>query len=275
MRIQSQNLSASQIQALTKSQVQIPTDGNGVRSTLENFLYTLDYVFGNKAHIYTSVAALFEGTNKHKRAFDIMTTNNPDYVASLMQAVDVKVQLYFESCASATSADDVDYEILDFKDEITSFKIRQPLNTQLPVLVQQIVNSAKAPKTPNQGNPQKGKNRITPDDLNDKNKRKKNEEVKGGKGQAELNVPVKNTSPVDQTWIKQGEPLRIFHAHMEKAPKFKNQPICINYHLKGSCSWGANCRRKDTHTNKFDEDTKTKFGEWVKTCREQADGADK
>jgi hypothetical protein len=275
LRIKSQNLSGAQIQSLTKSQVQVPNDGNGVCSMLENLLYTLDYVFGHTSYIYNKVAELLEGTNKHKRAFDIMTTSNPEYVASLMQAVDVKVQLFFESCASATSAAEVDYEILDFKDEIILFKVRQPLNTHLPVIVQQIVASAKAPKSAPNQETKKGRSRITPDDLNDKNKRKKQEELLRAdkeKGQADVNTPAKNTSPIDPTWIKQGEPLKYFNENMDKAPKFKGKPMCIKYHLKGSCSWGDGCRRKESHTSNIDEDTKTKFSEWVKMCRDLAEG---
>jgi hypothetical protein len=272
LRIEAQKLSEAQIKELTKSQVQIPTDGNGVRSTLENHMYTFDYLFGKESHLHTMVATLYAGTIKHKRAFDVMTMNNPEYVASLLQAVDVKVQLFFESCASAKTVDEVDYEVLDFKDEITSFKLRQPLNTQLPVLVQQIVNAAKAPQTPTGNNTKKGKNKITPDDLEEKNKRKK-PEPKGDKdkGPADLNAPVINASPIDPTWIKQGEPMKIFHDHLDKAPKYKGKPLCINYHIKGMCSWGEGCRRKASHTSNLDEETKTKIGEWVKMCRDLAE----
>ncbi len=270
LRIEAQKLSEAQIKELTKSQVQIPTDGNGVRSTLENHLHTFDYLFGKGSHLYTMVATLYAGTIKHKRAFDVMTTNNPEYVACLLQAVDVKVQLFLESCASAKTADEVDYEILDFKDEITSFKLRQPIHTQLPVLVQQIVDAAKSPQAPTGNKAKKGKNRITPDDLEEKNKRKK-PEPKGDKGQADPNSPVTNDSPADPTWIKQGEPMKIFHDHLDKAPKFKGKPICINYHVKGSCSWGDGCRRKASHTSNLDDETKTKFGEWVKMCRDLAE----
>ena len=91
------------------------------------------------------------------------------------------------------------------------------------------------------------------------------------KGQADLNVPVKNESPVDPSWIKQGEPYKIFHAHLDKAPKFKGSAICIKYHIKGSCAWGDNCRRKASHTNDLDKDTKSKFGDWVKMCRDTAE----
>ena len=47
--------------------------------------------------------------------------------------------------------------------------------------------------------------------------------------------------------------------------------ICVNYHLKGVCAWGENCRRKASHTSNLDEETKTKFGEWVKACRDEAE----
>ena len=65
--------------------------------------------------------------------------------------------------------------------------------------------------------------------------------------------------------------MKIFHNRMDKVPKYMGKPMCINYHVKGLCSWGEGCRRKASHTSNLDEDTKTKFGDWVKMCRTEAE----
>ena len=84
------------------------------------------------------------------------------------------------------------------------------------------------------------------------------------------NTAAINTSPINKDWIKEGESFGIFHAHMATAPKFDGSSICIKYHVKGSCPFGENCPRKKTHTNAFDEKTKSDFEAWLKMCHKSA-----
>ena len=67
IRLQIGVLSTSQINALTQSQVQIPRDGYILRSTLENHLCTIDYIFGKGSYLYAKVEMLLDATNKHQQ----------------------------------------------------------------------------------------------------------------------------------------------------------------------------------------------------------------
>ena len=278
LRIKSQNLSAAQIKALTKSQVQIPKNGYVLRSTLENHLCVIDYVFGKASYLYTAIADILTATNNYKRKFEAMTENNPDYIASFMQGIDIRTQLFFESCASATSPNNIHFDALDFSEEIGSFIIQKTLATRLPTLIQQMVTTMEQnPSTlVTQGNKKKGgnKNKVTDEELDAKKKRKKQDGKGSGKGgKPVVDDEVVNTSPVDPAWIKKKESLQIFHKNLESMPTLKGKQICLKYHVKGVCSFGESCRHKDTHTNDFDDDTKEKFGAWLKLCREKPNEA--
>ena len=117
-----------------------------------------------------------------------------------------------------------------------------------------------------------GKNKVTDADIDDKNKKRKQDGAKGdGKGGKPTPIEaVKNTSPVDASWIVKGESLMGFHKNIKTVPTLDGKPICIKYHVKGTCH--ADCMRKASHTDKFDDDTKAKFGDWVKACRKQVEG---
>jgi hypothetical protein len=236
-------------------------------------LCTIDYIFGKGSYLYAKVEMLLEATNKHRQHFNIMTSEKPEYVAGFMQAIDIKIQLFLESCASATAPEGVNYEILDFGEEVSSFMLQRPLTTHLPIMVQQLVNALKSPnKIGSPGGNKKGagggKNKITDDDIEEKNKRKRQEGGGAGKGgKPTLSTEVKNTSPVDPTWIKKNESYKVFNKHIDTVPTLNGKAICVKYHVKGVCGWGEDCQRKETHTDKFDEDTKTKLDTWIKMCR--------
>ena len=279
LRIKTQTLSAAQIQSLTKSQAQVPRDGYMLRSTLENHLCTIAYIFGDNSYILDKLSEVFAATNKFKHEFDEMTSDKPDYIASFMHSIDVRVQLFLKSCATAESTDDIDYEFLDFSEEIQSFVMNKALSTQVPRMIQQIVTAMKNPTAPSQQNQAGGggnnknkgggtKRKLDEDDLDAKSKRKKGDGEGDGKdGKPIVYKGAKNTSPIDPSWIKKGEPFKVFQRHMKSVPTFDGNPICLKYHVKGACAFGESCKRADTHTNKFDEDTKEKFDAWVKLCR--------
>ena len=158
LRTRSNNLHATHISALTKSQVQIPRDGYGVRSTIENQLCLIDYIFGSASHMYTQLAKLLAATNnqQHKLAFDSMIAKTPENSACFLQAIDIKLQLFLGSCVSATSVNDVNFEIMNYDEEIRKIMLQQSFSTQLPVPVQHIVTKLKNPNNGGKGNKYKG-----------------------------------------------------------------------------------------------------------------------
>ena len=86
------------------------------------------------------------------------------------------------------------------------------------------------------------------------------------------NMAVKNSSPINEDWIREGESFNIFRAQMATTPTFKGTTICVKYHVLGSCPFGDGCQRKQSHTNALDEKAKADFDSWVKMCRKAAAG---
>ena len=281
LRSKSNNLTDSQISALTKSQARVPRDGYGVRSTIENQLCMIDYLFGKQSHMYIQLAKLLAATNgqQHKLAFDAMIAKTPENPACFLQAVDIKLQLFLGSCVSATSVNDVNYGILNFDEEIRKIMLQQSFSTQLPAQIQHIVTKLKNPNNGGKGNKNKGgtgggggtKTKATDEEVEAKGSRKRKGDGGDGEGKdGKTNPePVKNTSPIDKSWIKKNESYMIYHNHSKSAPTLDGKAICLKYHVKGMCAQGDACPRKASHTDKFDAETKTKFDEWVKTCREK------
>ena len=286
LRLDSNNLKDAHISALTKSQVQIPEGGHGVRDTLQNHLYMLDFLFDKKSYLYGQLEKLLAATmnQQHRLAFDQMCHNNPDNVAKFLQSIDLKFQLFLGSCASAATVTDIDFDILEFSDEIRKIRLTHTFEAQLPLAVQQVVNKIKNPKaasTKTRGGGGGGNNntttKVTDEEITSKKKRKQGEqgsgngETKGGKGT--ITEPAKNTNPIDQTWIKKGESYKtVFHPYIADIPKLDGKPICAKYHVKGFCGAGDSCARKASHSDKgFDDDFKKQVGDWIQMCRDHAE----
>ena len=67
-------------------------------------------------------------------------------------------------------------------------------------------------------------------------------------------------------WAKRtGKNFSIFSAHKAHAPLISGAPICLKYHILGSCS--SNCSRISTHVP-LTGDAFTQMSELVKNCRE-------
>ena len=256
LRQKTNNMSLSIIKTLTTSQIQIPKDDNDFIATLENFMAIVDFVLGKDSFVLSKITKLSQAINKNKSAFKAVSTFDANFIPSLMQAIDIKIQLFIASCAKEESIEDANFRILDFTDEVNCILIRKSLNISLPPLVKQVLS----------GNAQKheqksGKRSIeSSDDHTAPNNKRK----------ASFS-PAKNTSPVDKAWIKMGENYNVFQPHITSIPTLNGNPICAKYHVKGICSYGDDCQRKSSHTNKFDESTKTAFSKWVAKCRYLAD----
>ena len=196
----------------------------------------------------------------------------PAFVASFLQAIDTKAQLFLGSCASASLVDQVNFGILDFDDEVNKIMLRQPFLAQLPQIVQQMVTTLESPNQ-GKGNKNQGahKNKATDDEVDAKGKRKREGAKEGEKKKKPiLGETVKNTSPIDPSWIKKDESLTPFHRNGRGLPTMDGQPICLKYHLKGTCH--TECPRKASHTDKLGDETTKKLGDWIKETREKEQG---
>ena len=254
-RQKSNNMPLSLIKSLTTSQIQIPKDDNDFIATLDNFMALVDFVLGKNSYVLSKIKRLSQAINKNKSAFKAVSTFDETFIPSLMQAIDIKIQLFIASCAQEDNIEDVNYRILDFTDEVNCILIRKSIGISLPFLVKQAMGGVGKHHDTKAG---KRSNDSADDNTGPNTKRK-----------ASFS-PIKNSSPVDPSWIKRGENYNVFQPHVKSIPLLNGNPICAKYHVKGVCSYGDECQRKSSHTNKFDESTKAAFSAWVAKCRHLA-----
>jgi hypothetical protein len=258
LRLENKLLSDKEIKAMASTTPKLPKDANDFQETLKNLLHLLAFLFNETSYIYWQVRALLLAIEKHKFSFVAVTTGNHDYIASLMQTVDTKISQYLSSCANAT--EDIDFDILDFADEIKCIRTRKSIGAALSPPIQRLLAQSTKPQVAQaEAVARKRPSNNAADDPETKPKRKK-----GG------NTAAVNTSPIDEDWIKLDEPFGIFNNHMATAPKFQGASVCVKYHVRGLCSFGDKCQRKHSHTNAFDNKAKADLDAWVKMCRKSA-----
>jgi hypothetical protein len=249
------NLSLAEIKAAMQSQVQIPKDDNEFKATMENFLCIVDFVLGKTSFVYAQLDGLLNTINKNKGAFKAVTTQNDRFIASLMQAIDIKSQLFFKSCAAEQTLDKVNFDHLNFADEVNCILTHKSIGISLPLVVLQALKDG----IPDHKAAKNGKRPPNAAEHHEEPTPKR-------KAQASA----KNASPVKASWIKKGENFSIFQAQMKSVPTLKGKEICAKYHVMGVCKFGEGCQRSRTHTNDWDEATIAAFDAWVNKCRQMA-----
>ena len=264
LRTATNTLTSAQIVKLTASQVRIPKDEHGFKATLENFLIVIDFVFSKNSVIYKALEVLQRQIIKCNREFSSMAEADPRFIATFMASIDLRVQKFLGSCAKAKTSTEAAYHYLDFNREVDDFLFQRKASVHLSYAVEQLlqvqVEATKSPKK-TAGDTRAGSPTAHERMTSAEKKRARWEKAQGS---------IKNTSPVDKSWIKAGENTTLFHKHMSQAPKLRGEQICLKFHVQGSCPYGENCARKNTHTSDFDDATRNAYGSWVKKCREKS-----
>ena len=267
IRLQSNLLTDADVKKLTSSKIQIPKDEHAFMATMENHLILIDYLFEKGSMVYKSLDKLKKAIEDNKAAFASMVASDKKYLASLMAAIDIKYQLFFNSCAKASSIEQVHFQVLDLQSEIESFWFKRSLNVQLPYHVEQIVAAAnKPPAEPADKQAAAAGKRGQGQDGEKRGRKKKKKEIGDVK-------PDVNKDPADASWItKPREATGVFQKNIATVPKLNGQSLCIKFHVQGSCPLGRTCLRCSTHTGNLDDETKNKMGAWVDKCRAEAKG---
>jgi hypothetical protein len=105
---------------------QIPKDNNEFQATLKNYLRILDFVLGIDSFAYAKLNVLLQAINKNKGDFKAVTTFDRKFVASLMQAINIKVKIFIESCAKEMQLKNFNFGILDFTKEVNCILTTSP-----------------------------------------------------------------------------------------------------------------------------------------------------
>ena len=146
----------------------------------------MDFVLGKKLYVLSKIKRLSQAINKNKSAFKAVSTFDETFIPSLMQAIDIKIQLFIALCAQEDNIEDVKYRILDFTNEVNCILIRKSIGISLPSLVKQATGGG---GKHHDAKPGKRSNDSADDHAGPNTKRKAS------------SSPTKNSSPVDPGWI--------------------------------------------------------------------------
>ena len=91
MRLKTNNLSASQIQKLMSSKVQVAKDEHGLQATVWNHLCLLASIFSEDAFCYGAMTKLKLAMSKAEPEFACMAAKERTFIASFMRMVDLKL----------------------------------------------------------------------------------------------------------------------------------------------------------------------------------------
>ncbi len=278
VRVDTNNLSDAQLMKSISQKVQVPTNVYSFFTTYRNFIIELEYQFGGLSLICENNQRFHDELSMNERVVAIMAASHPNFIASVMAKIDIRNQKFLRSCAKASLLREVDFEALNFYDNINKITLQENLTVTLPVTVHQIIQSAS--KSPNQkggGGAKAKRDAIDSEDEDDEvmgatGGDRKAKAAAAKKAKKLLMGVAKNTSPVDASWIKKDKTYsEVFNKHMKTVPKCKGKQICVKFHVTGICNFGQQCMRKNTHNNDFDDKAKREFGAWIKKCRDTAD----
>lgn len=148
VRVDTHNLSDAQLMKALSQKVQVPNNVYSFFTTYRNFLIELEYQFGELSLIFQKNQRFHDELSINERVVAIMAASHPNFIASVMAKIDIRNQKFLRSCAKASSLRQVDFEALNFYDDINKISLQENLTVTLPVTVHQIVQSAS--KSPNQ-----------------------------------------------------------------------------------------------------------------------------
>ena len=217
-----EGLSQADFDEVTKSTLHFPTSAHELQTQIQNFIGLVSVIFGRNsnlvAQLYTWEAHVQDNFIMYKMGHE----NSKNFFTQVLYAIDTRVQNFLRSCKDSSSRLQVKDSYLDFdrhQSEIDDgvFFIRTP----------SLKDSSPSEPSPN-----------------------KRARTSSGKDNDQA---VTNTKLLQQCKLATGE--NYHQTFLKKGvaqPKQDGKPICLNFHIRGSCT--KSCRR--SHKPLTQESTK-------------------
>ena len=213
-----------------------PSNVHELKIQVQNFAGLLGVLFGETSYLVEQMLVWDEHIQSFLMAYKMASETNKNLFTQVLYCIDMSVQNFLRSCKDATSREAVHDSFLDFsrdqKDIVSGrFYLRTP--------------SLKDPEIVEPPNKKLRGNR----------ERRVNEDP---------NQIVHNSNGIPECTLRTGEDFgRLFIRGTTPQPKQNNKPICLNFHIRGSCR--RTCRR--SHDTLL-PDSRRAFIEYCKKCRE-------
>ena len=188
-----------------------------------------------------ALAFVVEEIDKNEQLLITSLNSSSEFALGLLFAIDSIVQRFFQVISSQPISSEATMLLDKFTTimhKVTSFGFSTPL---IPLALCQLI--------------------IPVDSSSSQHKRESSTD----------SPAVHKKKTVRNNWIsahlakRTGKNFSIFSAHKAQAPLISGVPVCLKYHILGSCA--SNCPRISTHVP-LTGDASTRMSEFVKNCRE-------
>lgn len=205
-----EGLSQTDFDEVTKSTFHFPNNAHELQTQIQNFIGLVSVIFGRNSYL---VSQLYTWNSHIQDAFIMYkmgNENNKNFFTQVLYAIDTRVQNYLRSCKDASSRLNVNDAYLDF--------------TRHQCEIDDGVFYLRTPPLRD----------ATPDDP--PNKRLRTNNTRDDDSQ------VTNPKLLQQCKLATGENYhKLFLKRGIAQPKQDGKALCLNYHIRGSCT--KSCRR--------------------------------
>ena len=248
-------LDAAEIKLATKQKIVLPTDLQEYIHQVSNFALIIGMIFGTASVIYKCFGKVVSHATKHETEYEDRQRSCQNFFAKLLSFFDRRIQNFLDDCSAATDFSTIDFTGLSFDSTLRdvvdgSFRVDLPIAIQscLPAQLQTPTKSSAIAAAI-----------VTPPML-------KKQKTGGppARGDPEL-----NTSIYPSWKLQSGENyVNVFCKEIDRS-KLPKIPICLNYHIRGSCH--TLCDRVTSHSpaQTLDAATKKLVTEYIAAARLQ------
>lgn len=240
-----------EIKAGSKQEVKAPTSYLEMIQQLNYFSGACNIFFGEFSVATSSIQALINVVEKYKHIFKAREARETEFVSKFLFAVDTRMQLWLEECATLTSRDQVDDSTLNFSALVDSvrfgtFDVKLPPTFFKP-----------EPEAPEK-RPSKQQNEGDATDVNKPSKKPKNR------------LLIVNSSPPTGCSLNAGETWATHFANKtEHRVKWDDEGcfMCPRWFICGRCF--TNCKYIKSHViaTEIPKEKLTAFKEYMKRVR--------
>ena len=223
-----------------KQTIAIPSTIDGMLHSIHYFTAAAHLFFGEDSLLTSGLTTWRNQISSNLINYESQSLNDPAFIASVLTAIDTRVNCWLMDCATKPLRCNVDDELVDFSDLQKTIRIRQ-FSFTLPPSIRSHISSNK---------------RRDPPSNDDEGREQKRQ-------------PIQNPKKNSRWKLREGEDYRKVFAdkHIDKRPSVNGVNICPRWHIRGVCFTG--CNLKDTHKDISDPEIRRQMDAYCKLCRDE------
>jgi hypothetical protein len=254
--VQSNNLTNKDIEKMVYSHPYIPSEPYLFIAQIQNFHAVLCDCLGEKSLIAISIEDVIAHYNKNELLYYNIFAQEPHFSVWFLNQIHFKIQQIIHQCASASSVQDVQFNMFTLEDELKSIGTNNVIARPPAWYTQMKLEEARKHQQSSH-NTRPSNSSKSGQNNNDKPSEKRR--------------TISNNNIDKATKIKEDETYGfiVHHQNLRKHRKdeavVNGESVCNNWHMRGWCTDG--CRRSASH-KKLTGETLEKYRAYVAKLRE-------